>query len=63
MEFSYKMEFVLPKQSKNLDPSYKTDLDLWDSLGRAKLIIAKIYRTDLVIYSHSRERKPCLITE
>ena len=24
---------------KNLDPSYKTDLDLWDCLGRVKLIL------------------------
>ena len=28
--------FFLPKQSQNLDPSYKTDLDLWDSLGWVK---------------------------
>ena len=27
----------LPKQSKNVDPSYKMDLDLWDCLGRVKL--------------------------
>ena len=30
--------FFLPKQSKDLDPSYKTDLDLWDCLGRVKLV-------------------------
>ena len=30
--------FSLPKQSKNLDPSYKMDLDLWDCLGRVKLV-------------------------
>ena len=41
---------------KNLDLSYKTDLDLWDCLGRVKLI-AKFHRTDLVICSHSREEK------
>ena len=30
--------FFLPKQSKNLDPSYKMDLDLLDYLGRVKLV-------------------------
>ena len=24
---------------KNLDPSYKMDLDLWDCLGRVKLVL------------------------
>ena len=28
--------FFLPK---NVDPSYKTDLDLWDYLGRVKLLL------------------------
>ena len=38
---------------------YKTDLDLWDCLGRVKLILLqKFYRTDLVICSHSMEGKP-----
>ena len=48
----------------NLDPSYKKDLDLWDCfrMGRT-CIIAKFHRTDLVIYSHSRERKPCLTAD
>ena len=32
------------------------DLDLWDCLGKVKLI-AKLHRTDLVICSHSREGK------
>ena len=40
MKFCYDMSLpriiFLPKQSKNLDPSYKTDLDLWDCLGRKK---------------------------
>ena len=30
--------FILAKQPKHLDLSYKTDLDLWDCLGRVKLI-------------------------
>ena len=41
---------------KNLDPSYKRDLDLWDCLGMVKLI-SKFHRTDSVISSHSREGK------
>ena len=39
---------------KNLDPSYKTDLDVWDCLGKVKTCtIAKFHRTDSVICSHS----------
>ena len=36
--FGYKTEFFFPFQnnSKNLDLSYKTDLDLLDYLGRLK---------------------------
>ena len=48
--FGYKTEFFFPKQSqrsrsifqnnpKNLDPSYNKDLDLWDCLGRVKLVL------------------------
>ena len=29
----------LPKQSKDLDPSYKTILDLWDCFGRENLCV------------------------
>ena len=36
--FGYEF-FSLPKQSKNLDPFYKMDLDLWDCLGRVKLVL------------------------
>ena len=37
--YSIQRFFSLPKQSKkNLDPSYKMDLDLWDCVGRVKLI-------------------------
>ena len=35
--FSYKTKFF-QKQSQNLDPSYKMDLDLWDCLGSVKLV-------------------------
>ena len=50
----------LPNQKKNLDLSYKIDLDLWDCLRNVKThIIAKYHRTDLVICycTHSREGK------
>ena len=47
--------FSFHNNSKNLNPSYKMDLDLWDCIGRVKL--AKFHTTDLVICSHSRESK------
>ena len=38
--FAYEMKiFFLPKQSQNLDPSYKMDLDVWDCLGRVKFVL------------------------
>ena len=41
--FVYKMElFSFPNNSKNLEPSYKTDLDIWDCLGRVKLVLQQI---------------------
>ena len=36
MKFSYNTNLTLPKQSKDLDRSYKMDLDLWDCFGRKK---------------------------
>ena len=36
--FAYKF-FSFQNNSKNLDLSYKVDLDLWDCLGRVKLIL------------------------
>ena len=59
--FDYKTGFFsFQNNPKDLDPSCKTDLDLWDCcktdldlwdcLGRVKIgIIAKFHRTDLVI--------------
>ena len=51
--------FFFPSKTikKNLGPSYKKDLDLWDSLGRGECVYSEIHRTDLVICSHSREGK------
>ena len=38
--FAYKTEFFsFLNKPKNLDPSYKKDLDLWDCLGRVKLLL------------------------
>ena len=49
--FGYKTGcFSFQNNPKDLDPSYKTDLDLWDCLGMGKIgIIARFHRTDLVI--------------
>ena len=56
--------FSFQNNTKDLDPSYKLNLDLWDCLGRVDClekgkigIIAKFHRTDLVICSDSREGK------
>ena len=38
--FGYKMQFFsFQNNPKDLDPSCKTDLDLWDCLGRVKLVL------------------------
>ena len=38
--FGYKMElFSFQNNPTDLDLSYKTDLDLWDCLGRVKLVL------------------------
>ena len=38
--FSYKMEFFsFQNNPKDLDPSCKMDLDLWDCLGRVNLVL------------------------
>ena len=45
-----RQSFSFQNNPKDLDLSYKMDLDLWDCLGRVKIgIIAKLHRTDLVI--------------
>ena len=41
--------FSFQNNPKDLDPSCKMDLDLWDCLGMGKIgIIARFHRTDLV---------------
>ena len=34
MKFCYKTNFTLPNNPKDLDPSYKMDLDLWNCFGK-----------------------------
>ena len=61
--FGYKTEFFPSKNnSKNLDPSFKMDLDLRRCVGRVKLVSyrAKFHKTGLAICSHSGEGKTCL---
>ena len=58
--FGYKTEFFsFQNNPKDLEPSCKADLDLWDCLGKIG-IIAKFHRTNLVIWSHSRGPKSVL---
>ena len=38
--FGYQTEFFsFQNNPKNLDPSYKMDLDLWDCFGRVNLVL------------------------
>ena len=39
--------FSFQNKPKDLDPSYKRDLDLWDCLGRVKLDYSKISQDGL----------------
>ena len=55
--FQYNTEFFfLPKQSQDMDPSYKMDLGFRDCLKQVKLVLQQNDKTDLVVCSHSRER-------
>ena len=64
--FSYNTRvFSFQNNAKNLDPSYKMDLDLRYCLGKGKVrITAKFCMTDLVVWGHPREgENPRLIAE
>ena len=37
MKFCYNTNYTFLTNRKDLDPSYKTDLDLWDCFGRKNL--------------------------
>ena len=44
-----RQRFSFQNNTKNLDPSYKTDLDLWDFFRKGETrIMAKFQGTDLV---------------
>ena len=38
MLFGYNTSFTLPKNPKDLDPSYKMDPDFWDCFGSKKTL-------------------------
>ena len=51
-------KIVFPSKTiTNVDPSCKTDPDLWNWLRRVKCVTAKIHRTDIVTGNDSREEK------
>ena len=58
----HKMEFfTIQNNPKNLDPSYKMDLDLWDCLGRVKLVLQQNFIGLVYLFAVILERgKPCL---
>ena len=58
--FGYKTEFFFLNKSKDLDSSYKTDLDLWDCLERVKLVSQLLQQNFIVILWRG---KPRLIAE
>ena len=55
--------FSIQNNKKNLDPSHKTDLDLWDCLGRIKLVLLQTFiKVSLFVVIQDRG-KLCLIAE
>ena len=38
MKFRYNTSFILDYNPKDIDPSYKMDLDFWDCFGRKKAL-------------------------
>ena len=63
--FGYKTKFYSFQNSpKNLDPSYKMDLHLWDCLGRVELVFYQNFIALMVSFVVILERgKLCLIAE
>ena len=63
--FVYKTVLVsFQNNPKNLDPSYKMDLDLWDCLGRVKLVLQQNCIGLIWLFVLILERgKPRLIAE
>ena len=55
--FDHKTEFFSFQNSpKNLDPSYKTDLDLWDYLGSVKLVLQQNFNGLIWLFIFILER-------
>ena len=61
--FGYRMEFFsFQNNPKDLDPSCKMDLDLWDCLGRVKLVLLQNFIGLIKLFEVILEgQKPCLI--
>ena len=61
--FSYKTEFFFfSKQSQNLDPFYKMDLDVWDCLGRLKVVLQQNFKELIKLFKVILDRgELCLI--
>ena len=43
LQFQNAVGTLFQNNPRNLDVSYKTDLDLWDCLGRVQLILYQYY--------------------
>ena len=66
MKFCYNVHLFLPEQSKDLDPSYKMDLDFWECFGffqNNHKDLDPSYKMDLDFWEYFRRRKLCLITK
>ena len=56
--------FSFQNNPENLDLSYKTDLDIWDCLGRVKLVVKQNLIGLIMLFVVNLERgKPRLIAE
>ena len=55
----YKAQLLFPSKAipKNLDPSYKINLDLGDCLGRVKIILKQNFIGLFKLHNRSREAK------
>ena len=52
------MFFPFQNNPKYLDPSYKTDLDIWDCFGKGKTDLkAELHKINLDVWGHSRNGK------
>ena len=55
--------FYFQNNPKNLDPSYKMDLDLWDCLGRVKVVLQQHFIGLIKLFVFSLDRgNPVLLS-